>query len=224
MELTGLAPYVDPRRPRAAARWWSAAGTVTGPRLVIRALAEAAAPPPALPGLVALAAPTSLPRVFLESLGAARAGDITLPLPQLRARVRAWAARAPRGKKHPRRTPAVSVSALDPRRLPLFHAALPLLRARDDLIEADVPSVLAALHLPARGLAGSTPAAILDRARILQALHEGVLGPPLDLRERDFAIASRPALDAVLAAALAAWVHAGGHARPAGAEAWIPLP
>jgi len=224
MELSGLAPYGDPRRPRAAPRWWSAAGAVTGGRLVIRTLAEAAAPPPALPALVALAAPTSLPREFLETLGAAHARDVALTAQQLRARARAWAAHAPRGRKHPRRAPEVSVSALDPRRLPLFHAALPLLRARDDLIEADVASLLAALALPARGLAGPSPAAVLARARVLQALHEGVLGPPLDLRERDFAIASRSALDAVLAAALAAWVHAGGHERPAGAEAWIPLP
>jgi hypothetical protein len=62
------------------------------------------------------------------------------------------------------------------------------------------------------------------RVRVLQALQEGVLGFSVDLRERDYAVASRAALDAVLAVAMAAWVHVNEKKPPHDSETWIPLP
>jgi hypothetical protein len=92
------------------------------------------------------------------------------------------------------------------------------------IFEVDPKSLLARLELPAHGLAGAGQDAILHRVRILQALQEGVLGLAVDLRERDYAVASRPALDAVLAVAMAAWVH-GNETKPQhDTGTWIPLP
>jgi len=99
-----------------------------------------------------------------------------------------------------------------------------LRHGRDSIFEVDTCSLLTRLELPARNLAGARQDAVQRRVRILQALQEGVLGFAVDLRERDFAVASRHALDAVLAVAMAAWVHGNEMKPPHEAETWIPLP
>ncbi|MHC4729676.1 MAG: hypothetical protein ACYS6Z_03655, partial [Planctomycetota bacterium] len=180
------------------------------------------AEPPRVDASCGLAAPCSLPQAFREFLGD-RNTNVTVA--RLLAEARAFAAQAQRGKKQPRRDAHESVSVLDRTRLPLFHAAAPLLRhGRDSIFEVDPGSLLTRLELPAHGLAGTGQDAVQRRVRILQALQERVLGFAVDLRERDFAVASRPALDAVLAVAMAAWVHVNERKPPHEAETWIPLP
>jgi hypothetical protein len=173
-----------------------------------------------------LAAPCSLPGPFLEFLGVTRSVDVSGTPDRLHHKARAFAAAAPRGRRHPLRADHESLPALDRRRLPLFLAALPLLRsdAAPLLVEVDPPAVLRKIGLPHAGLAGTLPAAVDGRIRVLQGLAEGALGFPVDAARREYAIASLPALSALLACAMAAWVTARGAARPAGAETWIPVP
>lgn len=238
VEIQGLVPCLPPHRPRAAARWWSATGTWKRERLLV-GLDEGASPA-AVAGACGLAAPCSLPAPFLEhlGLGGARAAGLDALASRTRDRLfheaRAFAARREHGRKHPVRCPGERVPALDRRRLALFHAALPLLRsvptipwadpAPPFLFEVDPAAWLAAAGLPSTGLSGSRPPAVTARARILDALREGVLGFPVELAARDLAVASALALDAVLCAAAARWLIAHAPKPPAGVEAWIPVP
>jgi hypothetical protein len=227
--VQGLAPFLPPHRPRARARWWVAAGTCDTKRLRIETLGEQDALP-RVTALCGLAAPCSLPEAFVDYLG----GEADLTASRLLARARAFAADAERGRKHPRRDPHESASALERRRLALFHAARPLLakvpvlpRAAATspcLFEVDARSLLTRLELPATGLAGESAAATAKRARVLEALREEVLGLAVDVRARDYAVASWPALKAVLAAGMAAWLHANRPRPPRDVAAWIPLP
>jgi hypothetical protein len=150
--------------------------------------------------------------------------------------VRSFASRRSQGQKHPSRDAQESLSSLDRRRLPLFGAAIPLLRnnptlpwseaRKSFLFEVDPPAFLAALDLPCVNLGGEAPAAIQRRASILGAFHNGVAGlPPTQVVSRDFAVASYPALCAVIATIAAAWVQKSD-TRPESVnlEAWIPLP
>jgi len=222
--VQGLAPYLPAHLPRAQPRWWTAAGHAAADRLRIERLGEQEELPRVDSHLCGLAAPCSLPQAFREFLGE-RKTDATVA--RMLADARAFAAQAQRGKRHPRRDAHESVSVLDRTRLPLYCAVAPLLRrerSHDRIFEVDPCSLLARLELPAHGLAGSRQDAVARRVRVLQALQEGVLGFPVDLRERDYAVASRPALDAVLAAAMAAWVHVNEKKPPHSMETWIPLP
>ena len=221
----GLAPYLPPARPRDPARWWSAAGALELDLLRLDRLAEAEGPP-AVTAPCGLAAPCSLPAPFLEFLGARRSLDVSGPPDRLFRRAREFAAAAPHGGKHPLRVPHESLSALDRRRLPLFLAALPLLRddTASHLLEVDAAAILHALGLPHAQLGGASPAAVDRRATILRALAEGVLGFRVEAAQRDYAVASFPALVALLACAMAARVRSRGDLRPADAEAWVPLP
>jgi len=238
--IQGLAPFLPPSRPRDAARWWCAQGTLEGDRLRIGTLDEADAPP-AVSGACGLAAPCSLPRAFLAQLGLDGPRDDVLATlrgwkpGRLLREARAFASRARRGRKHPSRCQGESTSALDRSRLARFAAALPLLAATPTLpwadaeppflFEVDVPAFLAALDLEATGLGGDAQDAIARRARVLGALHEGAPGFAIDTAPRDFAVASLPALEAVVAATAAAWLsRAKPEAPPRDAEAWIPLP
>lgn len=185
MLVTGLAPYLPPHRPRAAPRWWVAQGDGT---LTLHEQADLPEPR----GNIGLAAPCSLPDEFLEFLGTSPAA---LTTNRLLARAREFAASRERGKKHPRRTDTESLSALDRRRLPLFHAAFPLLHLNP--VELDPAVFLSELGLPTTGLSGTLPQAIDRRMRILDSLG-------IEVVERDYAIASHHALFAVLAALAAA--------------------
>jgi len=222
--VQGLAPYLPAHLPRSRPRWWAAAGHAAAECLRIERLTEQEERPRVDAPLCGLAAPCSLPRAFREFLGE-RKTDATVA--RMLAEARAFAMQAQRGKRHPRRDAHESVSVLDRTRLPLYCAAAPLVRRDRDqgrIFEVDPCSLLARLELPAQGLAGSRREAVARRVRILQALQEGVLGFPVDLRERDYAVASRPALDAVLAAGMAAWVHVNETKPPHSMETWIPLP
>ncbi len=221
----GLVPHLPPARPRAPARWWSVSATLEPARLLVERLAEADAPPP-VTAPCGLAAPCSLPAPFLDFLGVRRSLDVLGPPDRLFRRAREFAAAAPHGSKHPLRVPHESLPALDRRRLPLFLAALPLLRGEKAplLLEVDAAAVLRALGLPHAQLAGATPGAVDRRVRVLGALADGVLGFRVETEERDYAVASFPALQALLACAMAARVHTRGDRRPEGAEAWVPLP
>ncbi len=223
--VLGLAPYLPPSRPRAAARWWAATGALEPSRLLVERLAEDAAPPP-VTSTCGLAAPCSLPRAFLDYLGIRRSLDFEGTSDRLFRRARAFAAAASRGARQPLRVPHESMPALDRRRLPLFLAALPLLRgdAAPLLVEVDAAAILRALGLPHSGLSGGRPAAVDGRARVLAALAEGAMGIPVIAVQRDYAVASLPALAAVVACAMAARVLRDGARRPADAEAWVPLP
>jgi hypothetical protein len=223
--VQGLAPYLPPARPRAAARWWAAGGTSGADVLRIDTIEEGEAPPP-VTARCGIAAPCSLPPAFLDFLGVRRSLDVDGPPARILRRARAFAAAATRGRRHPLRVPHESLPALDRRRLPLFLAALPLLRADPGahLFEVDPPAVLRALGLPHAGLTGGRPAAIDRRVRILGALEEGVLGLRVETPHRDYAVASFPALAALVACAMAARVARDGGRRPAGAETWVPVP
>ena len=223
--VQGLAPYLPPSRPRANARWWAAGGDLKGKRLVVARLEERAAAPE-VQAACGLAAPCSLPRAFVEFLDGRR--------PAL-ADARRFASRRPHGRKHPLRSDHESMSALDARRLVLHLAARPLLAEIPTLpwaeakppflFEVDPPAFLHALELPCARLAGARPEAVARRARILDALYEGVLGFAVELKLRDYAIASHHALAAVLGAAAAAWLLEAKPEPPsADAEAWIPVP
>jgi len=223
--VLGFVPYLPPSRPRDAARWWVAAGALDGAQLVIERLTEDEAPPP-VTSPCGLAAPCSLPAPFLEFLGLRRSVDFDGPPDRLFRRARAFAAAATRGQRQPLRVPHESVPSLDRRRLPLFLAALPLLRsdAAPRIVEIDPSAVLAALRLPKSGLSGAMPEAVDRRVRVLAALAEGAIGFPVVTAQRDYAVASLPALASVVACAMVARVHRDGLRRPAGAETWVPLP
>lgn len=222
--MQGLAPYVSSARPRDPPRWWSAEGTLDGDRVGV-SLQESDAPPP-VAAPCGIAAPCSLPAPFLAFLGVGRSIDALVPPDRLFRRAREFAAQAPRGQKHPLRFPHESLPALDRRRLPLFLAALPLLRsdAARFLIEIDVAAALRAAGLPHAQLGGAIPASVDRRARVLAGLAEGALGLRVEALQRDYAVASFHALAAVVACAMAARVHSRGDLRPADAEAWVPLP
>ena len=116
--------------------------------------------------------------------------------------MRHFAARRQRGDHHPARDVPESLSALDRRRLARFHAALPLLldaTSATHIVEVDVPLWLHAHDLPAEGLSGQDPQAIARRAAIVRALEEGRGGVGLPLPVRDYAIATLPCLEAVIA-------------------------
>lgn len=238
--VAGLAPDLPPDQPAGPVRWWTARGRLTRTRLVVAGPGEERETPFS-DGVVGLAAPCSLPIAFLEHLGLQGSRQASLDalarrtVRRLLADARAFAARRERGRKHPLRTPAESLPALDRRRLALFHAALPLLRIMPArpwaperppcLVEVDVPSVLAALGLPAAGLSGDREEAIARRARVLADLADGALGFRVAVAHRDFAVASYAALRAVVAAATAAWVVRATPTPPGPeAEAWLPLP
>jgi hypothetical protein len=242
--LHGLAPFVPDHRPSGAPRWWVAtAPSGLAPRarrLAIVALEERAEPPE-IAGIAGVAAPLSLPPAFLEALGLpadrrAQLAALAARTPRrLRAEARTFAARRPRGARHPLRGPGESLSALDRARLPLFHAALPLLsRIRtvpwDEalppfLVEVDVPSFLGALGLPASGLAGGGSEAIRRRIRVVEALEGDVIGFGVQLSDREVAVAALHALRAVVAAVAAAWFFRNRpDPPPAPAACWIPLP
>jgi hypothetical protein len=221
----GLAPYLPASRPRGTPRWWAAHGALEGSRLAVRLLESDV--PPSVSHPCGLAAPCSLPPAFLDSLGLGSCLDVTGTPERLFRHARSFAAAATRGSRQPLRVPHESLSALDRRRLPLFLAALPLLRddaARPLLFEVDVPAILAALDLPSTALTGARPPAVDRRARILLALEEGALGVPMVAAQRDYAIASFPALAAILACAMAARLARKDERRPADTETWVPLP
>jgi len=235
--LTGLAPWLPRHRPRARARWWVARGALEGPRVVLTALESLADAEPVPQGRTGLAAPCSLPVAFLEALGVettTRASSLAslarLTAPRLCAEARRFAKARPRGQRHPRRTESESACALDRTRLPLFLAAVPLLRRHDVfpwaaperepcLVEVDVAAWCAASGLPATGLAGDDAGAIGRRAAIADAL-------AVDLADaRDLAVASLPALRAVVAlAAAAATLRRDPPPVDSTAEAWLALP
>ncbi|MGQ0612574.1 MAG: hypothetical protein ACT4PV_02330 [Planctomycetaceae bacterium] len=221
--VAGFAPYLPAHRPRAAARWWTALapkGLAPRARVLRIETLDEAAEPPRPSGMAGLAAPCSLPDAFLEwlQLAGPRASQLAALEAMTRARllesVRLFASRRKRGERHPRRTRGESLPALDRLRLPLFHAALPLLRTTRTrpldppdppfLVEIDPPALLQALGLPATGLGGDRPEAVRRRAAILDALARGAPGFGVEIAERDLAIASAPALIAVIAATGAA--------------------
>ncbi|MHC4957464.1 MAG: hypothetical protein ACYTGN_03745 [Planctomycetota bacterium] len=185
MPALGLAPYLPPNRPRAQPRWWVACGNPV-------VLEECAAPPETIcvDGPCGLAAPTSLPAEFLDYLEAAKLRPDKLTANRLCAHARTFAARRQRGERHPRRSDTESLSALDRRRLPLFHAALPLLERKP--LEVDVPAYLKEHELPHTGLRGPLPDAVRKRRDIVRALR-------LEIVDRDVAIASYDALRALVA-------------------------
>jgi len=224
-DVQGLAPYLAPARPREPARWWAAAGALEPHHLRVSRIEEGDAPPP-VTSPCGVAAPCSLPAPFLDFLGLRGSLEVALPPDRLFRRAREFAAAATRGAKHPLRVPHESLPALDRRRLPLFLAVLPLLRgdAAPHLLEIDAAAILRALGLPHAQLSGSSPAAVDRRARILAALAEGALGFRVEAAQRDYAVASFPALVAVLGCAMAARVRSRGDVRPAGSETWVPLP
>ncbi|HEX5135547.1 MAG TPA: hypothetical protein VFY93_01115 [Planctomycetota bacterium] len=224
-DILGLAPYLPASRPRGAARWWAATGALGPSRLVLERLAECETPPP-VTSPCGLAAPCSLPAPFLDFLGLRRSLDLDGPPDRLFRRTRAFAAAATRGQRQPLRVPHESMPVLDRRRLPLFLAALPLLRsdAAPHIVEIDTSAVLSALDLPHRGLSGTMPEAVDRRAHVLARLAEGAFGFPVVAAQRDYAVASLPALAAVVACAMAARVVRDGLRRPADAETWVPLP
>jgi hypothetical protein len=193
-------------------------------------------------GVCGLAAPCSLPAAFLEHLALKESRERTLAALEahtpnhLFSLARSFASRRTHGKKHPLRAPQESLSSLDRRRLPLFCAAIPLLKGHpilpwsqersSFLFEVDPPAFLGALDLPSVHLSGEAPGAIERRVRILGALREGAAGlPRTDVVARDFAVASYAALCAVIATIAAAWVSKGDTRPDRGPlEAWIPLP
>jgi hypothetical protein len=235
----GFVPFLPGHRPRGVPRWWVArAPKGLGTTLRIDELAERAEPGD-VAGVCGLAAPCSLPRAFLEHLGVAP-GEHKAALEALSERTtsrllseaRGFASRRRRGTKHPPRTPHESLSALDRRRLPLLCAALPLLRRTPTapwcslnppfVFEVDVAVFLSALKLARR--AGDGVDAVRTRVETLAALEQGAAGFPVEIRERELAVAAPGAFDAVVACVAAAWLWREHPAVPENAEAWIPLP
>ena len=242
--IQGLAPFLPGHRPRSPARWWTAsapAGLPPRARTVSIEALEEGPDPPEVSGVAGLAAPCSLPEPFLASLALPpeRAAQLralaSRTANRLLREARSFAARRTRGQRHPRRGPGESASALDRARLPLFHAALPLLARHRTcpwdaaeppfLVEVDPPSLLAALGLPSSSLGGERADAIERRAAALEALARSGPGFRVVVGPRDLAIASEPALRAVVAAAAAAWfVRNRPSPPPPPASCWIPLP
>ena len=198
MPLMGLAPYVPAHRPRATPRWWIARSDDSP--IAITLEESASLPAPGHP--CGIAAPTTLPQPFLDYLDAIQKPLAGLKLNRLLALAREFAMKQQRGSRHPARSATESLSALDRRQLPLFFAAQPLLHIHPT--EVDVPAVLKAHDLPHTALGGTTPRSIDHRARILAALEKGALGTPLEVNNRDYAIANHDALRAVLALAVGA--------------------
>ena len=238
--VRGLVPYLP--GPGRAPRWWIAAGRYAAERLELTELCEQTEPPQPAAGacVCGLGAPCSLPRAFVEHLGlGGERGEVlrTLQRPTTRRllrEVRAFAMRQPHGQRHPLRTPEESSSALARHRLPLFKAALPLLRVARALpwtpqeppyvVEVDLPCFLAGLGLPSTRLAGALPEAVERRVQVLEALSSGTAGFVLQ-SPRDAALASFPALAAVVAASAAAWTHRNAPApSTAPTDAWFPSP
>jgi len=222
--VQGLVPYLPPNQPRATPRWWCASGVLADDgNLTIESLDERAAPAP-ISAPCGIAAPCSLPAAAMEYLGC-DLGELARWTPKrLFSRVRQFAREQQRGKKHPRRAPHESHSALDRRRLARFHAALPLL-AQDtgNLFEVDVPAWLSSLALPPHQLSGDDPKTIARRVTIIRALEEGRADLRIELPERVYAHATLPALEAVVCVFAAAWVMRTG-AKPDSADCWIPVP
>ena len=224
--LLGLAPYLPRHRPRAAARWWIARAALRGERIEIASLEEQEGLP-VVDALAGLAAPCTLPRAFLAHLDRLPA-ECTAE--RLCRETRLFAATRNRGDRHPPRHPQESLSALDRRRLPLHHAALPLLaqlplipfaatpQAAPALVEVDVPALLRSRDLPHRALTGDLPAAVDARARVLKGLDALVL----DDLAHDRAVANHDALRAIVSV-FAAAVVSRCDALPLedGAEAWF---
>ena len=100
-----------------------------------------------------------------------------------------------------------SLSSLDRRRLARFHASIPLLTdpaSAAHIVEVDVPLWLRAADLPCDDLSAQSTKSIARRVSIVRALEEGRGGMKLELPERDYAIATLPALEAVIACLAAA--------------------
>jgi len=219
-------PFLPAHRPRADARFWHACAAFQADTLVVQSLERTDSPPQPV-GPCGLAAPCSLPEAFIAWLQIE--GDVLAALhsrtaKRLQAQARTFAREQIRGSRHPARAPEESMSALDRRRLARFYAALPILRSDARVFEVDTQSLLRALDLPHTGLSGDAPDAVARRARVLDALRDGALGFAVALDARDLAVASRPALEAVVAACMAAWVDRHDAQKPADARVWIPLP
>lgn len=217
--VCGVAPFLPAHRPRAAARFWHARGALDDALTIASLERVDAAPTP--DGPCGLAAPCSLPAEFIAWLGDDAKSIGRRTANRLQVQARAFARAHMRGHRHPPRAPEEFMSALDRRRLARHYAALPLI---DKSFEVDTQSVLRALDLEHTGMSGDTPDAVLRRTRVLAALAEGALGFDVRVDARDLAVASWPALEAVLAAGMAAWVTRNGAQRPDGAHTWIPLP
>ncbi|MHC4451549.1 MAG: hypothetical protein ACYS0E_15675 [Planctomycetota bacterium] len=190
MLVQGLAPFVPPNRPRAAAVWWCAQGTLENGRLLVERLEETNEPAP-VTAPCGIAAPLSLPDEFVAWAGEELAG---WSRGRLFAAARTFAARRTRGSKHPLRD-GETHSVLDRRRLALYHAAIRV--PRESLIEVDIASLLRKHDLPSTDLSGASARSIARRSAILRELE-------ITLAERDYAVASWPALAAVLACYAAA--------------------
>lgn len=221
--VLGLVPHVPANQPRATPRWWCAVGVLDDDgTLTVESLDERDTPL-RVDAPCGIAAPLSLPPTVLEYLGAAPAELARWTPQRLFARVRRFAREQQRGKKHPRRAPHESHSALDRRRLARYHAALPL-AGNEQLIEVDVPAWLSSLALPPHGLSGADPKSIARRVTIANALEEGLAGIRLRIAESVYVHASLPALEAVMCAFATAWVVRNDPPRPAEGDVWIPIP
>jgi len=87
-----------------------------------------------------------------------------------------------------------------------------------------VPAALRSLGLPSSAFTGNLPEAVSRRAAILGALGHAVVGFPLEVHLPELAIACGEALEALVAAALAAWVARNKPDTTPSPDAWIPLP
>jgi hypothetical protein len=237
--VQGASPFVPPHLPRARPRWWCATGELDEGALRVHRLTESDDPPGLAGVLCGLCAPCSLPAAFLDFLGldgtrAAQLAALAARTPnRLYAQARRFAADRPRGARHPRRVPEETASALERRRLARFAAALPLLRAEGArpwdpagrLFEVDAPLWLHRLGVFSTGYAGASADAVRRRVAVLAALQEGAAGFEVDVVPAEFAAASAPALEAVVACTAAAWLHMQGPEAPGpDAPAWIPTP
>lgn len=190
MLVRGLAPFIPPDRPRAPAVWWCAQGSFDDGRLVVERLEEKSGPFAAT-APCGIAAPLSLPDEFVAWAGEELSG---WSRSRLFAAARKFAARRTHGSKHPLRD-GESHSVLDRRRLALYHAALDV--PRESLIEVDIARLLRERDLASTDLSGASARSIARRAAILRELE-------ITVAERDYAVASWPALAAVLACYAAA--------------------
>jgi hypothetical protein len=188
MAWIGLAPYLPAHRPRAVARWWVACGYPI-------ILDECTEPPGAINGPFGLAAPISLPQEFMAYLDRLEVSPHDVTANRLFAHARKFARQRERGKRHPKRFAEETLSALDRRRLPLYHASLPLLAHNP--IEVDVTAYLQQFDLPHTGLGGATPDAIRRRREVVRGLK-------LEIIDEDLVIASYDALRALVAFAAVA--------------------
>ena len=177
--------------------------------MCVERLEEVESAPP-VTGPCGLAAACSLPTPFLTYLELGDADADPLPAlarmtpSRLLAHARAFAATRAPGAKHPLRSPDESASALERHRLVLFAASVPLLLRTPGptpaIVEVDVVALLKRAGLPHTKLEGAGQPAIARRSHILDGLREAALDVTVDVLPRDFAVASWPALRAVLAA------------------------